>query len=123
MVKPFGLSMPTFAALALVLTLAVSLAACDLQVAVDNSDIASKDCTTLKSQQADGQYLRDEVEKSGASPLKLIAGNNEDSWMGRVFVRLLIWRSGGEAEAEAHVAESFAREIQMLESEIAKRCN
>jgi hypothetical protein len=53
----------------------------------------------------------------------LIRRETQDSWMGRFFVRLLIWDAGSEEAAEARVVESFDLEMQMIESEIAKRCN
>jgi hypothetical protein len=115
MVKSSPLFVAAFSALA--------LAACDLDVAVDNSEVAARDCPTLKTQLADGKVLRAEVDKTGASPLMLIRRETQDSWMGRFFVRLLIWDAGSEEAAEARVVESFDLEMQMIESEIAKRCN
>ena len=53
----------------------------------------------------------------------LICRERQDSWMGWFFVRLLIWDAGSEEAAEDRVVKSFNREMQMIESEIAKRCN
>ena len=47
MVKSSPLFVAAFSALA--------LAACDLDVAVDNSEVAARDCPTLKTQLADGK--------------------------------------------------------------------
>lgn len=105
------------------LIIGLTLSACSFETAFEHSDKTALDCRQLKSKLADAQALQRKVSNEGASSLALLHGGEKPGLVDRFFTRLMVWGSGGQEAAEMQVAESFAKEMTMLSSEIRRRCN
>jgi len=111
-----------FGALFFALILTVS---CTLDIGTEPGDVGGMSCDKLKSAHADGEELTQVIATTGKSFLSHIEEHieAEGSRMGQWFIRLLLWRHGGDREAaEKTVADGHLEHMAALENEIAARC-
>ncbi len=106
-----------------VFIIAVALISCTIGVDTDFTALERKDCDALQVERADGRSLQEEIDNSGKSFLTLAEEEAQNSFMGRLFMRILIWRSGNREAANAEVARLQLQHMKALDREIAARCN
>lgn len=104
--------------------LPILLVSCSsMQIGVESGDVSGYSCDRLQREYADALQLTMLTEATGKSFLTFIEEEAEDDLMGQLFIRLLIWSSGGRAAAEQATAQGHDMHMAAVKEEITARCS
>lgn len=93
-----------------------------VQIGVESGDVSFYSCERLQREYADALQLTRLSEATGKSFFTFIEEEAKGDMMGRLFVRFLIWSSGGREGADQATAQGHAMHMAVVKKEIAARC-
>lgn len=109
--------------IAVFIILPIAVVSCSsMQIGVESSDVSSYSCERLQREYADALQLTRLSEATGKSFLAFIEEEAEGDLMGQLFIRLLIWSSGGRAGAGEAIRQGHDMHMAAVKKEIVARC-
>lgn len=98
----------------------LTIVACTVDIDTAPTDMAGLSCEQMKREYDDGARFKPKADQGFLTELE---SETNGSLIGRVFLRLLIWNSGGREQAEADILKGYEIRMTALEKEIAARCS
>ena len=98
------------------------LASPKIEINSEPGDVSGLSCDRMKLEYADAQELTRLIDESGKGFVTFIEDHTADSFVDRLFFRLMFSLSGDREAAEKTAAEAHKTHMAALEKEIAARC-
>lgn len=109
--------------IAVFIILPIAVVSCSsVHIGVESGDVSFYSCERLQREYADALQLTRLSEATDKSFFTFIEEEAKGDMMGRLFVRFLIWSSGGREGAEQATAQGHAMHMAVVKKEIAARC-